>query len=31
MLLIDANVFIELFLGQEKAKECEGFLEKVSS
>mgnify|MGYP000508603677 CR=1 FL=1 len=31
MLLIDANVFIELFLGQEKAEECERFLEKVSS
>ncbi|MEM2534154.1 MAG: PIN domain-containing protein [Candidatus Nezhaarchaeales archaeon] len=30
MLLIDANVFLELFLGQEKADECERFLHKVS-
>jgi predicted nucleic acid-binding protein len=31
MLLVDANIFIELFLGQEKAEECERFLEKISS
>jgi predicted nucleic acid-binding protein len=31
MLLVDANVFIELFLGQEKAEECERFLKKISS
>ncbi len=30
MLLVDANVFIELFLGQEKAEECERFLQKIS-
>jgi predicted nucleic acid-binding protein len=31
MLLIDANIFIELILGKEKADECEKFLEKVAS
>lgn len=31
MLLVDANVFIELFLGQGKADECERFLKKISS
>ena len=30
MLLIDTNIFIELMLGQEKADECEKFLNKVS-
>ena len=30
MLLVDANVFLELFLGQERADECESFLHKVS-
>ncbi|MBS7645774.1 MAG: PIN domain-containing protein [Candidatus Bathyarchaeia archaeon] len=30
MLLIDTNVFLELFLGQEKAEDCERLLEKVS-
>ena len=30
MLLIDTNIFLELFLGQKKADECEKFLEKVS-
>ncbi|MBS7612209.1 PIN domain-containing protein [Candidatus Bathyarchaeota archaeon] len=30
MLLVDTNVFLELFLGQERADECERFLEKVS-
>ncbi len=30
MLLIDTNVFLELFLGQKRADECERFLEKVS-
>jgi predicted nucleic acid-binding protein len=30
MLLVDANIFIELFLGQEKAEECERFLEENS-
>jgi len=28
MLLVDTNIFFELFLGQEKAEECEKFLEK---
>ena len=28
--MVDANVFIELFLGQEKAEECERFLKKIS-
>jgi predicted nucleic acid-binding protein len=31
MLLVDANIFIELLLGQEKAVECENFLKKISS
>lgn len=31
MLLVDANIFLELFLGQEKANECERFLQKVSA
>lgn len=31
MLLVDANVFLELFLGQEKADECERFLQKISA
>ena len=26
MIAIDANIFLELFLGQEKAQECEEFL-----
>ena len=30
MLLIDTNVFLELMLGQERADECEKFLNKVS-
>lgn len=30
MLLVDTNIFLELFLGQEKADECERFLQKVS-
>jgi predicted nucleic acid-binding protein len=30
MLLIDTNIFLELFLGQKKAEDCEKFLEKVS-
>ncbi len=30
MLLIDTNIFLELFLGQEKADECERFLQKIS-
>jgi predicted nucleic acid-binding protein len=30
MLLVDTNVFLELFLGQEKADECEKFLQKIS-
>jgi len=30
MLLIDTNVFLELILGQERADECERFLNKVS-
>jgi len=30
MILIDTNIFLELFLGQEKAQECEEFLNKVS-
>ncbi|MEM2843159.1 MAG: PIN domain-containing protein [Candidatus Bathyarchaeia archaeon] len=30
MLLIDTNVFLELFLGQRKAEDCKRFLEKVS-
>lgn len=31
MLLVDTNVFLELFLGQEKAEECEKLLQKISS
>ncbi|MEM1582570.1 MAG: PIN domain-containing protein [Candidatus Bathyarchaeia archaeon] len=31
MLLVDTNIFLELFLGQEKADECERFLQKVSA
>jgi len=31
MLLVDTNIFLELFLGQEKAEECEKFLHKISS
>ena len=31
MLLVDANVFLELFLGRGRADECERFLWKVSS
>jgi len=31
MLLIDRNIFLELILGQEKADECERFLERVSN
>ncbi len=30
MLLVDTNVFLELFLGHEKADECEKFLQKIS-
>lgn len=30
MLLVDTNIFLELFLGQRKADDCERFLEKVS-
>jgi predicted nucleic acid-binding protein len=30
MILIDTNIFLELFLGQEKAEDCEKFLETVS-
>ena len=30
-LLIDTNIFLELFLDQERADECEKFLTKVSS
>ena len=30
MLLIDTNIFLELLLGQEKADECQKFLEMVS-
>jgi predicted nucleic acid-binding protein len=30
MFLIDTNIFLELFLGQEKAEECEKLLEKIS-
>ncbi|MEM2882009.1 MAG: PIN domain-containing protein [Candidatus Bathyarchaeia archaeon] len=31
MLLVDANIFLELFLGQERAEECEKFLQKISA
>ena len=31
MLLVDTNIFLELFLGQERAEECQKFLEKISS
>jgi len=31
MILVDANIFLELFLGQEKAEDCEKFLQKVSN
>jgi len=31
MLLVDANIFLELFLGQKKADECQTFLNKISS
>lgn len=30
MLLIDTNIFLELLLGQERADECEKFLERIS-
>ncbi len=30
MLLVDTNIFLELFLGQEKAEECEKLLQKIS-
>ena len=30
MLLIDTNIFLELMLGQERAEECERFLNRVS-
>jgi predicted nucleic acid-binding protein len=30
MILIDTNIFLELFLGQEKARECEEFLNKIA-
>ena len=30
LLLIDTNIFLELYLGQGKAEDCERFLEKVS-
>ncbi|MEM2088721.1 MAG: PIN domain-containing protein [Thermoproteota archaeon] len=31
MLLVDTNIFLELFLGQEKSEECEKFLQKISN
>lgn len=31
MFLVDTNIFLELFLGQEKAEECEKLLQKISS
>jgi len=31
MLMVDTNIFLELFLGQEKADECENLLQKISS
>ncbi|MGC8832108.1 MAG: type II toxin-antitoxin system VapC family toxin [Thermoproteota archaeon] len=31
MLLVDTNIFLELCLGQDKAEECEKFLQKISS
>ena len=31
MLLIDTNIFLELFLGQKRAEDCERFLEKTST
>ncbi|MEM2902732.1 MAG: hypothetical protein QXO32_08410 [Candidatus Bathyarchaeia archaeon] len=31
MLLVDANIFLELFLGQERSEECERFLGKISN
>jgi len=31
VLLVDTNIFLELFLGQERAEDCERFLEKTSS
>jgi len=31
MLLVDANISLELFLGQKKADECQPFLNKISS
>ena len=31
MLLIDMNIFLELFLGQKRADECKRFLEKTST
>ncbi|RMF29411.1 MAG: PIN domain nuclease, partial [Candidatus Nitrosothermus koennekii] len=30
MILIDTNIFLELFLNQDNAEECEIFLNKVS-
>jgi len=30
MILIDINIFLELFPGQEKAQECEEFLNRVA-
>ncbi len=29
-MFIDSNIFLELFLGQNKADECQNFLEKVN-
>lgn len=31
VLLIDTNIFLELFLGQRRAEDCERFLEKAST
>lgn len=31
MMLIDTNIFLELFLGQERAGECEQLLNRLSS
>jgi len=30
VLLVDTNIFLELFLGQKRAEDCERFLEKTS-
>ncbi|MCD6235568.1 MAG: type II toxin-antitoxin system VapC family toxin [Thaumarchaeota archaeon] len=31
MLLLDTNIFLELFLGQKRASECRKLLERISS